>query len=81
MSRQEGVPECLGHEACMTHEACPPPPGPPYTPLPQNCTLAIFFEVRKRKDLYIWMSKVPGGPSVKFYVTNSESSSMSLTVS
>ncbi|KAI8139221.1 Brix domain-containing protein [Fennellomyces sp. T-0311] len=35
-----------------------------------NCNNCIFFEVRKRKDLYLWMSKTPNGPSVKFHVQN-----------
>lgn len=35
-----------------------------------NCNNAIFFEVRKRQDLYLWMSKTPNGPSVKFHVQN-----------
>eukprot|EP00188_Purpureofilum_apyrenoidigerum_P005950 Plantae.Rhodophyta-Purpureofilum_apyrenoidigerum.ctg8402.p1 GENE.Plantae.Rhodophyta-Purpureofilum_apyrenoidigerum.ctg8402~~Plantae.Rhodophyta-Purpureofilum_apyrenoidigerum.ctg8402.p1 ORF type:complete len:289 (-),score=55.47 Plantae.Rhodophyta-Purpureofilum_apyrenoidigerum.ctg8402:300-1166(-) len=36
----------------------------------RNCNWCILFECRKRQDLYIWMSKVPNGPSVKFHVTN-----------
>lgn len=36
----------------------------------KSCTTCLFFEVRKRKDLYLWMSKTPLGPSVKFYVLN-----------
>uniref|UniRef100_A0A1J3D5L2 Ribosome biogenesis protein BRX1-like protein n=1 Tax=Noccaea caerulescens TaxID=107243 RepID=A0A1J3D5L2_NOCCA len=28
----------------------------------------LFFECRKHKDLYLWMVKSPGGPSVKFLV-------------
>ncbi|KAI8079847.1 Brix domain-containing protein [Halteromyces radiatus] len=35
-----------------------------------NCNNAIFFEIRKRQDLYLWMSKTPNGPSVKFHVQN-----------
>ncbi|KAF7721354.1 Ribosome bioproteinsis protein brx1 [Apophysomyces ossiformis] len=35
-----------------------------------NCNNAIFFEVRKRQDLYLWMSKTPNGPSVKFHCQN-----------
>ncbi|KAL1915043.1 uncharacterized protein VTP21DRAFT_7748 [Calcarisporiella thermophila] len=35
-----------------------------------NCNNCIFFEVRKRQDLYLWMSKTPNGPSVKFHVQN-----------
>lgn len=32
----------------------------------------LFLEARKKKDLYIWLAKVPEGPSVKFHVTNGE---------
>ncbi|KAI8384283.1 Brix domain-containing protein [Radiomyces spectabilis] len=35
-----------------------------------NCNNAVFFEVRKRQDLYMWMAKTPNGPSVKFHVQN-----------
>ncbi|KAI9313874.1 Brix domain-containing protein [Dichotomocladium elegans] len=35
-----------------------------------NCNNCVFFEVRKRQDLYLWMSKTPNGPSVKFHVQN-----------
>ena len=34
----------------------------------KGCTSALFFEVRKRADLYLWLSKVPGGPSAKLLV-------------
>ena len=37
-----------------------------------NTNLAIYFETRKAKDLYMWMSKTPNGPSVRFQVTNSK---------
>ncbi|KAK2958540.1 putative Ribosome biogenesis protein brx1 [Blattamonas nauphoetae] len=30
----------------------------------------IFFEIRKRTDLYIWMSVTPNGPCAKFQVYN-----------
>lgn len=36
----------------------------------KNCSSVLFFEVRKKLDLYIWMSKAPEGPSVKFHVAN-----------
>jgi len=36
----------------------------------QGCTSALFFESRKRTDLYAWLARTPGGPSVKFHVTN-----------
>jgi ribosome biogenesis protein BRX1 len=34
----------------------------------KNCNKAIFFEARRKKDLYMWLSNVPKGPSVKFQV-------------
>lgn len=34
----------------------------------RNCSSCLFFECRKQKDLYLWMVKSPGGPSVKFLV-------------
>jgi ribosome biogenesis protein BRX1 len=36
----------------------------------QGCSSIVFFEARKKKDLYVWMSKAPDGPSVKFLATN-----------
>nr|CAG4646323.1 EOG090X07MB [Macrothrix elegans] len=36
----------------------------------KNCNKCIFFEGRKKKDLYAWFSNVPEGPSAKFYVEN-----------
>mmetsp|Transcript_30682 Transcript_30682/g.74760 ORF Transcript_30682/g.74760 Transcript_30682/m.74760 type:complete len:303 (+) Transcript_30682:41-949(+) len=36
----------------------------------KNCNNCIFLEARKGKDLYMWMSKTPDGPSVKFLVEN-----------
>lgn len=35
-----------------------------------NCNNVLFFEARKGKDLYIWMSKVPNGPTVKMHLQN-----------
>ncbi|KAL2155367.1 hypothetical protein VTH82DRAFT_108 [Thermothelomyces myriococcoides] len=35
-----------------------------------NCNNVLFFEARKGKDLYMWFSKVPNGPTVKFYAQN-----------
>lgn len=35
-----------------------------------NCNNIMFFEARKHQDLYIWMTKVPNGPTVKFHVQN-----------
>jgi ribosome biogenesis protein BRX1 len=35
-----------------------------------NCNNVFFFEARKGKDLYLWMSRPPNGPTVKFHVQN-----------
>ncbi|KAK4241071.1 Brix domain-containing protein [Achaetomium macrosporum] len=35
-----------------------------------NCNNVLFFEARKGKDLYMWFSKVPNGPTVKFHAQN-----------
>lgn len=35
-----------------------------------NCNNVFFFEARKGKDLYLWTSKVPNGPTVKFHLQN-----------
>ncbi|XP_014661421.1 PREDICTED: ribosome biogenesis protein BRX1 homolog [Priapulus caudatus] len=36
----------------------------------KNCNKCIFFEAKKKKDLYMWVSSVPRGPSVKFLIEN-----------
>ncbi|XP_076441315.1 ribosome biogenesis protein BRX1 homolog isoform X2 [Babylonia areolata] len=36
----------------------------------KNCNKCIFFECKKKEDLYMWISNVPRGPSVKFLVEN-----------
>ncbi|KAK8381475.1 hypothetical protein O3P69_018505 [Scylla paramamosain] len=36
----------------------------------KNCNKCIYFENRKKKDLYLWVANVKGGPSVKFHVLN-----------
>ncbi len=36
----------------------------------KSCNNCLFFESRKKKDLYLWMSRVPNGPSVKFLMQN-----------
>jgi len=36
----------------------------------KNCSKVIFFENKKRKDLYIWLANVGSGPSIKFLVEN-----------
>lgn len=35
-----------------------------------NCNNIFFFEARKGKDLYVWMSKAPNGPTVKMHLQN-----------
>ncbi|KAH7160606.1 Brix domain-containing protein [Dactylonectria macrodidyma] len=35
-----------------------------------NCNNVLFFEARKGKDLYVWLSKVPNGPTIKFHLQN-----------
>jgi ribosome biogenesis protein BRX1 len=35
-----------------------------------NCNNVFFFEARKGKDLYTWMSKAPNGPTVKMHLQN-----------
>lgn len=35
-----------------------------------NCNNVFFFEARKGKDLYLWMSKPPNGPTIKFHMQN-----------
>jgi ribosome biogenesis protein BRX1 len=36
----------------------------------KSCNNCMFFEARKHKDLYMWLSKSPHGPSAKFLVQN-----------
>ncbi|XP_028137614.2 ribosome biogenesis protein BRX1 homolog [Diabrotica virgifera virgifera] len=36
----------------------------------KNCNKAVMFEGRKKRDLYLWLSNTPNGPSVKFLVQN-----------
>jgi len=36
----------------------------------KNCQKCIYFEARKKKDLYMWVSNTPRGPSAKFLVEN-----------
>ncbi|CAF9934772.1 MAG: Ribosome bioproteinsis protein brx1 [Alectoria fallacina] len=35
-----------------------------------NCNNILFFEARKGKDLYIWCSRAPNGPTVKMHLQN-----------
>ena len=36
----------------------------------RNCQVAVYFEMKKGQDAYMWISKVPDGPSVKFSLEN-----------
>eukprot|EP01062_Namystynia_karyoxenos_P060181 TRINITY_DN51701_c0_g1_i1.p2 TRINITY_DN51701_c0_g1~~TRINITY_DN51701_c0_g1_i1.p2 ORF type:complete len:372 (+),score=148.87 TRINITY_DN51701_c0_g1_i1:82-1116(+) len=36
----------------------------------RGCNSTVFFENRKRKDLYMWVSQVPDGPTAKFLISN-----------
>nr|CAG4651045.1 EOG090X07MB [Simocephalus serrulatus] len=36
----------------------------------KNCNKCIFFEGRKKQDLFLWLADVPKGPSAKFYIEN-----------
>jgi len=36
----------------------------------KSCNNAIFFEARKKLDLYMYLSRVPSGPTIKFQVLN-----------
>lgn len=35
-----------------------------------NCNNIFFFEARKHQDLYLWLSKPPNGPTLKFFIQN-----------
>lgn len=39
----------------------------------RHCNKCILFEGRRKQDLYLWMSNVSSGPSVKFLIENSKS--------
>uniref|UniRef100_A0A7S1MGW8 Brix domain-containing protein n=1 Tax=Alexandrium catenella TaxID=2925 RepID=A0A7S1MGW8_ALECA len=36
----------------------------------KSCNNVIYFEARKHTDLYMWIARVPSGPSMKFQVLN-----------
>ncbi|XP_077479292.1 ribosome biogenesis protein BRX1 homolog [Stigmatopora argus] len=36
----------------------------------KNCNKCLFFEAKKKQDLYMWISNSPNGPSAKFLVQN-----------
>ncbi|BFZ60730.1 Ribosome bioproteinsis protein brx1 [Saitoella coloradoensis] len=35
-----------------------------------SCNNILFFEARKRQDLYLWLARAPNGPSVKLHLQN-----------
>ena len=36
----------------------------------KSADTTLFFDVRKKRDLFLWAAKTPSGPSVKFHVVN-----------
>ncbi|KAL0965884.1 hypothetical protein UPYG_G00287130 [Umbra pygmaea] len=36
----------------------------------KNCNKCLYFEAKKKQDLYMWVANVPHGPSAKFLVQN-----------
>ena len=36
----------------------------------RNCNQVVFFDMKKKRDLYLWVGSVPNGPTVKFLVEN-----------
>ena len=36
----------------------------------RGCNSTVFFDVRKKRDLFVWFSKTPSGPSIKFHALN-----------
>ncbi|KAG8599105.1 hypothetical protein GDO81_002877, partial [Engystomops pustulosus] len=36
----------------------------------KNCNKCVYFEAKKKKDLYMWITNSPAGPSAKFLVQN-----------
>jgi len=36
----------------------------------KNCTSCVLFEARRKADLFMWFTKTPSGPSIKFHVRN-----------
>ncbi|CAN9504294.1 unnamed protein product [Ophioblennius macclurei] len=36
----------------------------------KNCNKCLFFEAKKKQDLYMWVANSPNGPSAKFLVQN-----------
>lgn len=36
----------------------------------KSCNNVVFFETRKHQDLYLWVGRVPRGPTMKFQVHN-----------
>lgn len=35
-----------------------------------SCNHALYFECRRHSDLYLWASRCPNGPSIRFHVVN-----------
>jgi len=35
-----------------------------------SCTSFVYFEAKRKQDLYVWIGRFPHGPSIKFLVEN-----------
>lgn len=36
-----------------------------------DCNRVLFFEARRKEDLYLWIANIGSSPTLKFYVSNS----------
>ena len=36
----------------------------------KNASCCVYFEARKKEDVYIWLARVPSGPTLKFLAQN-----------
>lgn len=36
----------------------------------KSCNTVLYLDTRKKRDLYLWLSRAPAGPSVKFLAVN-----------
>ena len=37
-----------------------------------SCSTFLYFESRRKSDLYLWIGRFPSGPSAKFLIENSK---------
>jgi hypothetical protein len=76
----KGCTSAVFFEVCAVAFCCTPPmsgrvpasssTGPYAGGSPTVTAWGGGVQTRKHKDLYIWMSKTPNGPSIKFHVAN-----------